>query len=85
MGAIIFIDYYLFPKMNLKTDYAEKMKVMFNWSAGLTWILTLIACLGLNIFYGIEIFFLGLPGWFVAAILYIVLAKGLHKKQLQPA
>jgi hypothetical protein len=31
--------------------------------------------LGLNFFFGIEIFFLGLPGWFVAIAIFIVLSK----------
>lgn len=75
MGAIIFADVYLLPKLNLVTEKAEKNKLSINWAAGLTWILTLGFCLVLNFSVGVEVFFLGLPGWFVAVGLYIGLSK----------
>ena len=73
MGAIIFIDYWVFPKIGLQSNLAAFRKIRWNWAAGLTWFLTLGTCLAINQFLGIEIFFLGLPGWFVAVLLYIVL------------
>lgn len=75
MGAIIFADVYLLPKLNLVTEKAEKNKLSINWAAGLTWVLTLVFCLALNFSVGVEVFFLGLPGWFVAVGLYIGLSK----------
>jgi purine-cytosine permease-like protein len=74
MGAIIFIDFWLFPKIGLKSNLAELRNLSFNWAAGLTWFLTLGACLAINLALGVEVFFLGLPGWFVAAFLYIGLS-----------
>ncbi|MEX0719286.1 MAG: hypothetical protein WD059_01375 [Balneolaceae bacterium] len=71
MGAVIFLDVMVFPKINLKSNLAEKIGLSFNWTAGLTWFVTLLLCLFINIYVGIEIFFLGLPGWFIAALLYI--------------
>ncbi|CAN5544715.1 hypothetical protein BH23BAC1_BH23BAC1_35980 [soil metagenome] len=85
MGAIILIDHYILPKLRLKNNYAEFMNIGFNWSAALTWFLTLLVCLGLNIFAGIEIFFLGLPGWFIAALTYLVLNKVMQQPVLKPA
>ncbi|MCB0657057.1 MAG: hypothetical protein KDC57_13020 [Saprospiraceae bacterium] len=73
MGAIIFIDYWVFPKIGLQSNLAAFRNIRWNWAAGLTWFLTLGTCLAINQFLGIEIFFLGLPGWFVAVLLYIVL------------
>ncbi len=74
MGAIIFIDFYLLPRLGLKSDFAKKAGLGVNWAAASTWILTLAACLFINFSMGIEIFFLGLPGWFVAVVLYIGLS-----------
>jgi purine-cytosine permease-like protein len=74
MGAIIFVDYYLLPKLNLKSNLAELFQLKINWAAGLTWIFTLTACLIINLSLGVEIFFLGLPGWFVAVFIYIILS-----------
>lgn len=78
MGAIIFIDFYAFPKLGLQSNLAEAAKMKFNWAAGLTWFLTLAVCLALNFTLGIEVFFLGLPGWFVAVLLYIGLSYALQ-------
>ena len=80
MGAIILIDFYFMPKLGLQNAYAEKMGIRFSWQAGITWIGTLLLCLFLNLYYGIEIFFLGLPGWFIAAGVYILFSKILQKK-----
>ena len=80
MGAIIFVDFHMFPKMGLKSNLAELRNLKFNWAAGLTWFLTLTICLIINFSLGLEIFFLGLPGWFVAVFLYIGLNFVLQKK-----
>ena len=75
MGAIIFMDHYFSAKFGLQEYYAEKARIVFNWAAGLTWFVTLALCVALNKFAGVEIFFLALPGWFIAAILYVALSK----------
>ncbi|MCC9168765.1 purine-cytosine permease family protein [Pontibacter harenae] len=84
MGAIIFIDFYIIPKLGLRSNYASMVKSPFNAAAAITWVATLLLCLFLNFYQGIEIFFLGLPGWFIAATLYIVLSKLYQKKVTQP-
>lgn len=82
MGAVIFLDVMVFQKMNLQSNLAEKIGLSFNWTAGLTWGITLLVCLFINLYMGIEIFFLGLPGWFIAALLYIGLSILYQKKIL---
>lgn len=75
MGAVILIDVIVFPKMNLRSNFAEVANLDFNWSAGLTWFITLLLCLVISFYMDVEIFFLGLPGWFIAVLLYISLSK----------
>ena len=75
MGAVIFIDVWVLPKLGLVSNFSEQRNGQFNWAAALTWLLTLVLCLGLNGWAGIDIFFLGLPGWFVAVIVYMVGSK----------
>ncbi len=75
MGAIILIDVWVFPKIGLQPDYAKHTQIKFNHAAAFTWVLSLILCLILNFYFNVEIFFLGLPGWFLAAILYISISK----------
>jgi purine-cytosine permease-like protein len=84
MGAIIFADFYLSGKLGFTSNYALRAGTGFNIAAALTWLLSLAFCLGLNIFAGVEIFFLGLPGWFVAIIFYGVLSRLLQQKSLTP-
>jgi len=80
MGAVVFLDVFLLPRMGLQTNFAEQVGLDFNWSAGLTWFITLLVCLLINIYWGIEIFFLGLPGWFIAAALYVGLSLIYQRK-----
>jgi purine-cytosine permease-like protein len=75
MGAVIIMDYYVLPRMNLRQNIAEVAGISFSMAAALTWLLTLVICLFLNFSLGIDIFFLGLPGWFIASLLYLGLSK----------
>ncbi|MBD3626573.1 hypothetical protein [Cyclobacterium sp.] len=80
VGAVIFIDVYLLERIGLQSNYAEGRGISLNWSVALTWLITLAFCLLLNLVVGIEIFFLGLPGWFVAVLVYVVSAKIIQRK-----
>ncbi|MBF9255094.1 hypothetical protein I2I11_17480 [Pontibacter sp. 172403-2] len=80
MGAIIFIDFYIIPKLGLRSNYASETNSPFNIAAAVTWIATLFFCLFLNFYQGVDIFFLGLPGWFIAAALYIIMSKLYQRK-----
>ncbi len=74
MGVVILLDVFLLPKLGLYSNLAELWHLNFNWAAALTWFITLALCLFLNIYGGIEVFFLALPGWFIAAVLYLMLS-----------
>jgi purine-cytosine permease-like protein len=80
MGAIIFIDFWVFPRLGLKSNLAELLRLKWNWAAALTWALTLGICLFINQYFGVEIFFLGLPGWFAAVLLYTGLSFILQRR-----
>jgi purine-cytosine permease-like protein len=85
MGAVIFVDFWLIPRLGLRSSYAELSGRSFNWAAGAAWLLTLALCLGAVFTIGRwSLWFVSLPGWFVAAILYIVLSK-FYQKQIRPA
>lgn len=75
MGAVIFADFYFAKKMGFHSEGALSSNSNFSLPALLSWVLTLGFCLGLNFFYGVEIFFLGLPGWFVAVGIFVILSK----------
>lgn len=67
MGAVVFVDFWLARRLGFQDAYAERSGSTFNWVAGLAWFLTLATCVLLVQFAGIEIYFVSLPGWFVAA------------------
>jgi purine-cytosine permease-like protein len=71
MGAVIFADYWLLSKLGLRENYAEWSEIVFSWPAALTWGGSLAACWAINAVWGLQIFFLGLPGWFIAVALYV--------------
>ena len=75
MGAVILIDFYVLKRFGLASFFAEKTSLKMNWAAGLSWIVTLVIGLLLNLFAGVEVFFLGLPGWFIASAIYILASK----------
>jgi purine-cytosine permease-like protein len=83
MGAVIIVDTFVLPKLKLKSCLAEVFNKRINPSAGLSWILTLALCLFINIYFGLEIFFLGLPGWFIAAAIYLVSSMVYQKSLLK--
>jgi purine-cytosine permease-like protein len=82
MGAVIFIDFWLLPKMGLKRFYAEVAGISFNWAAGAAWIVTLCIALLLNLQFNMAIFFLAVTGWFIAAIIYVIGSKIIQKPSL---
>ncbi|MBN1893929.1 hypothetical protein JW906_05520 [bacterium] len=70
IGAVIFAEFWFFPRFGLKRDFAELHGIRFGWPVALAWGLTLAVCFMLPI----EIFFKGLPGWFLAVLLYMLFA-----------
>ena len=75
MGAVVFLDFWVFKRLGLQSNYAEWTGSRFNWAAALTWFATLGVCTWLVLGGGVQIFFVSLPGWFVAAALYLGLSK----------
>ena len=79
MGAVLFVDFWLMEKLGLRRNYAEEAGLSFNWAAGLAWVVTLAVCTYLVGSGRTQIFFVSLPGWFVAALLYIGLSKAFQR------
>ncbi|TWT77446.1 hypothetical protein Pla123a_21070 [Posidoniimonas polymericola] len=87
MGAVIFCDFWLLPKLGLRSYYAEHARLPINWAAAVAWLGTLAICVGLvkgfpDVMIGdvrvFEIYFVALPGWFIASALYVGLSQVLQ-------
>jgi purine-cytosine permease-like protein len=44
LGAFIFIDYWVYPRLGLKRDYAEKRRLLASWPAAAAWFGSVIIC-----------------------------------------
>ena len=68
MGAVIFADFWLLPRLGLQSNFAEKRKLIFSWPAAAAWLVTLIVAFVAPL----EIYFKALPGWFLAVLIFVV-------------
>jgi len=83
MGAVVFVDFWLAERFGFRGRYAALTGVGVNWAALLAWVVTLGACLVIVRVGGLQIYFVGLPGWFAAALLYIVSSRILQRKEVR--
>ncbi len=81
MGAVVFADFWIFPKLELRQHYAEHRGLSINWAAGAAWLVTLAVCVALvkSGHPAFQLYFVALPGWFIATGIYIVLSKLMQK------
>ena len=83
MGAVIFVDFWLIRKFGLQSSYAERSGAAFNWAAGAAWFVTLAVAWILVKYAGLQIFFVSLPGWFIAATLYLGVSV-VYQQEVRP-
>lgn len=85
MGAVVFVDFWLIPKLGLQGSFAQVSGSHFNRAAGAAWIVTLIVCLAIVFIVGRwTLWFVALPGWFIASGVYIVLSR-VYQRQALPS
>lgn len=75
MGAVIFADHHFMRKLGMADLYAWRAGLRNWWPPLVAWILALLACVIMNTRFGAQIFFLGLPGWLAAGLLYLVMSR----------
>jgi purine-cytosine permease-like protein len=80
MGAIIFVDFYLLKRFGLSANWAEKQGLRFNVAAAGGWLLALAFCALLNRVFAVQIFFLALPGWIVAGVLFFAFSWWIQRR-----
>lgn len=75
MGAVIFMDFWVLPRLGMKSNFAETTGSSFNWAAGLAWAVSVAICTWLVMSGRTQIFFVSLPGWFISCLLYLALSR----------
>jgi cytosine permease len=71
LGAFIFIDIWLFPKIGLVSNYAELRGSLISWPAAAAWLIGMAFSL-VAFSRGADPIFLALPEWVVCVTLYIL-------------
>ena len=75
VGAIVFVEHWLFPRIGLTQYWCWRQGKIMNWPALLAWWVTLAAAIYATfIAKSIHLFFLVIPVWLSTAILYIILS-----------
>jgi NCS1 family nucleobase:cation symporter-1 len=74
VGAIVFVEHWIFPRIGLTQYWVEKKKLKVSWPALLSWAAAIITAIILQRTNTLHLFFLFLPTWFLTAILYTVLS-----------
>jgi len=74
MGAVIFVDFWVLPRLRLRSNFAELTRRSINWAAGAAWLVSMAVGTWLVLRGGVQIYFVSLPCWFVTVLLYIGLS-----------
>jgi purine-cytosine permease-like protein len=75
IGAVVFVDFWLMPKLGMRDRYADRTGSDFNWAAALAWVLTFVICGGIAYVRPDLLYFVSLPGWFLAAAVYLAASR----------
>jgi purine-cytosine permease-like protein len=79
LGAFIFIDIWLFPKLGLRSNYAEHTGALISWPAAAAWLISMAVSF-VAFTRGSNPIFLVLPEWVVSVTLYIVFSLVQQKR-----
>jgi cytosine permease len=74
VGAIVFVEHWIFPKIGLTQYWVSRKGKMLNWPALLAWGITLAGAVIMWMLGFIHEFFLIIPVWLSSAILYVILS-----------
>jgi NCS1 family nucleobase:cation symporter-1 len=75
VGAIVVLEYWLFPRLQLTPSWATRKGLLLNWPALVAWIGSLaLGFIGLKLGIIPHLFYVFIPVWFLTAMIYLLLA-----------
>jgi NCS1 family nucleobase:cation symporter-1 len=75
VGAIVFAEHMLFPKIGLTRYWAKYKNITRSVPAIASWVLALVFGFGLNALDVMSFYYLFIPTWFFTIVVYTMLAK----------
>jgi NCS1 family nucleobase:cation symporter-1 len=75
VGAIVFVEHFLFPKIGLTRYWAHYKRMITSKPAIIAWGAGLVLGFGLNAANIMSFYYLFIPTWFFTLILYTIMAK----------
>jgi NCS1 family nucleobase:cation symporter-1 len=85
VGAVIFAEHWLFPRMSLTRYWAHYRKSVLNGPALAAWLVGLATAAALNQWLGVHLFFLFVPTWAVSLVAYVALAASFGARKTYDA
>lgn len=84
VGAIIVTEHWLFPKLGLTRYWSSYKGNTTNIAAFATWIVSMVAGIAVEQLGFLHLFFVLIPLWIFATVMYIVLASMMGAKDTYP-
>lgn len=78
IGAVVFAEHWIFPKLGIPKYEAETRGLMLNWKVLFVWMGTLALCAVMPL----HLFYRWLPGYFAAILAYVAL--NLNRRSTSP-
>ncbi len=75
VGAIVFVEHWLFPRIGLRQYWFSATGKSVSWPALGAWAISVSIALALWFTQALHEFFIAIPLWFVSAALYVVMAS----------
>lgn len=90
VGAIVFAEHVIFPKIGYTRYWASYKKMHFSAPAVISWVLGLVLGFGLNMLDVMSFFYLFIPTWIFTIVVYTLLAgqsgaKGVFANEIKSA
>jgi NCS1 family nucleobase:cation symporter-1 len=84
VGAIVFVEHWIFPKLGLTQYWVARKNLIFSWPALFSWGIAIAIAMVLRMTGTMHEFFVFLPTWFITAILYTLFAAMAGAKEKLP-
>ncbi len=81
MGAVIFADFYFMERLGLEPAFAHRHSLAHHWPPLAAWAASVAFCALLWVAFGVQEFFLCLPGWLLATAVYLACSAIAQKKR----